>query len=37
MEILNQEYSKPTQTALFGDKNQKPGEIDIILKGHLSK
>jgi len=24
-------FSKPTQTALYGDKNEKPGEIDILM------
>lgn len=30
--ILAQPFTKMTQTALFGDKTQKPGEIDIILR-----
>jgi len=25
------EFKKPTQTALFGDKDQKPGEVDLLL------
>lgn len=25
-------FKKPTQTALYGDKTKKPGELDIILK-----
>lgn len=29
--ILDKPYSKQTQTALYGDKSQKPGEKDIIL------
>lgn len=29
---LVQPFTKMTQTALFGDKTQKPGEIDIILR-----
>lgn len=37
LEVIEQTYSKPTQTALYGDKNQKPGEVDIILSGHTSK
>ena len=24
-------YVGPTQTALFGDKDRKPGEVDLIL------
>lgn len=31
MEILSQPFSKDTQTALFGDKSKKPGEVDIIM------
>lgn len=30
--IVPRPFSKQTQTALFGDKAQKPGEIDIILR-----
>jgi hypothetical protein len=30
--IIPQPFTKSTQTALFGDKSQKPGEIDIILR-----
>ncbi len=37
LKVVNQEYTKPTQTALYGDKNTKPGEVDIILSGHFSK
>lgn len=37
LKIIEQEYSKPTQTALYGDKSQKPGEVDIILSGKTSK
>lgn len=37
LKVVNQEYTKPTQTALYGDKNTKPGEVDIILSGHVSK
>ena len=29
--VLGQPYSKATQTALYGDKDQKPGERDIVL------
>ena len=29
--VLGQPYSKATQTALYGDKAQKPGERDIVL------
>jgi len=31
MEILAKPLKKETQTALYGDKSQKPGETDIIL------
>jgi len=31
MEIIPRPLSKDTQTALYGDKSKKPGEIDIIL------
>lgn len=37
LEVVEQTYSKPTQTALYGDKAQKPGEVDIILSGYVSK
>ena len=37
LEIINREYTKPTQTALYGDKSSKPGEVDIILSGYISK
>jgi hypothetical protein len=29
--IVGQPFSEETQTALYGDKSQKPGEIDIIM------
>lgn len=32
-EIIKQPYKRETQTALYGDKSKKPGEIDIILSG----
>jgi hypothetical protein len=32
IQILSQPYKKNTQTALFGDKSKKPGEIDIIMQ-----
>ena len=32
-EVADQPYEKETQTALFGDKEKKPGEKDIILIG----
>jgi len=32
IEIVSQPFSKDTQTALFGDKSKKPGEIDIIMQ-----
>lgn len=32
LEIVSRPYEKDTQTALFGDKSKKPGEIDIIMK-----
>ena len=31
--VSNQPYSRSTQTALYGDKSQKPGEKDIVLTG----
>ena len=31
MEIVSKPFTKETQTALYGDKTQKPGEIDIIM------
>ena len=33
LEISDQPYEKETQTALFGDREKKPGERDIILLG----
>lgn len=30
-EVIEQPYSKNTQTALYGDKSAKPGEKDIVL------
>lgn len=32
LQIVSQPYKKKTQTALFGDKSKKPGEIDIIMQ-----
>ena len=32
-EVSDQPYKKETQTALFGDREKKPGERDIILLG----
>ncbi|MEH2316649.1 DNA methyltransferase [Nostoc sp.] len=32
IDIVLQPFKKNTQTALFGDKSKKPGEIDIIMK-----
>lgn len=32
IKILNKPFPKKTQTALFGDKLKKPGEIDIIMR-----
>jgi DNA modification methylase len=32
LEIVSQPLKKKTQTALFGDKSKKPGEIDIIMQ-----
>lgn len=32
MYIMGRPYNKATQTALYGDKSKKPGEIDIILR-----
>jgi hypothetical protein len=31
--IIPRPFQRPTQTALFGDKASKPGEVDIILEG----
>ena len=31
--IVDRPYHKQTQTALYGDKSQKPGEKDIVLTG----
>ncbi len=32
MKITAQPFSKETQTALYGDKTIKPGEVDIIMQ-----
>lgn len=32
MTLISRPFSKTTQTALYGDKEQKPGEVDIILR-----
>ncbi len=32
MYIMGRPYSKATQTALYGDKAKKPGEVDILLR-----
>jgi hypothetical protein len=32
LEVVTQPYKKKTQTALFGDKSKKPGEVDIIMQ-----
>jgi DNA modification methylase len=32
MEIVPRPFKKETQTALYGDKSKKPGEVDIILR-----
>jgi hypothetical protein len=32
MYILCRPYTKATQTALYGDKTSKPGEIDIVMR-----
>jgi DNA modification methylase len=32
MKILARPFKKETQTALYGDKSKKPGEVDIILQ-----
>lgn len=31
LETVPQPYQRSTQTALFGDKGEKPGEVDIVL------
>lgn len=33
-EIIQRPLTKTTQTSLFGDKSEKPGEVDIILRPH---
>ena len=32
MTVRRRPFKNSTQTALFGDKNKKPGEIDIVLR-----
>lgn len=32
--VREAEFKKPTQTALFGDKSEKPGEVDILFAPH---
>lgn len=32
LEIFERPYSKSTQTSLYGDKANKPGEVDIVLR-----
>jgi hypothetical protein len=32
MKILARPFKKDTQTALYGDKSKKPGEVDIVLE-----
>lgn len=32
LDIVPQPFRKDTQTALYGDKSKKPGEVDIILR-----
>ena len=34
--VVKRPYEKETQTALYGDKASKPGEVDIILSGPSS-
>lgn len=29
---LHQPFTSPTQTHLFGDKAEKPGEVDLLLE-----
>jgi hypothetical protein len=31
LEVIPRPYPRQTQTALFGDKSEKPGEVDLIL------
>ena len=33
--VSDRPYSRSTQTALYGDKSQKPGEKDIVLTGPM--
>jgi hypothetical protein len=35
--IVPRPFARSTQTALFGDKSDKPGEIDIILRPSLAR
>lgn len=35
--VVQQAYKKATQTALYGDKSEKPGEVDIVLEGRLTR
>ncbi len=38
LEVIERPFPRPTQTALFGDKSQKPGEVDLVLRGpHAGK
>jgi len=32
LEMINRPFKRATQTALYGDKSKKPGEVDIILQ-----
>lgn len=31
--VLLRPFTRPTQTALFGDRNTKPGDVDIVMSG----
>jgi len=37
LDVISRPFTRSTQTALFGDKSPKPGEIDIVLRPMISK
>jgi hypothetical protein len=37
MRVYKRPFNRPTQTALFGDKSTKPGEVDILLRGPVAR
>ncbi|MBI1763681.1 MAG: site-specific DNA-methyltransferase [Acidobacteria bacterium] len=34
LQVIERPFLKQTQTALFGDKEEKPGEMDLVLRPH---